>query len=224
MTDTALEVAFAATPPPLAADLDHAAWRAAAPVALRRQWNGDQAPAELSTAARLLWTSTDLWVGFRCAFTELDVDDTPDLSAERAGLWERDVCEIFVRSPREPHPASYKEFEVAPTGQWCDLAIHQPRVDVDWRWQSGMRTAAAVDPGSATWRAVMQLPFAAFGTTPRPGDAWHANLFRVARLHGVRRYLAYAPTGTPAPDFHVPDRFARLRFHGPAAAQAPPAR
>ena len=117
-----------------------------------------------------------------------------------------------MQSPLEPAADSYKEFEVAPTGQWCDLAIQRPRVDVDWRWQSGMRTAAAIDAAAATWRAVMTVPFSAFGVTPRPGDRWRANLFRVSRLHGARHYLAYAPTGTAAPDFHVPDRFVPLLF------------
>jgi hypothetical protein len=28
----------------------------------------------------------------------------------------------------------------------------------------------------------------------------------------MRQFLAFAPTGTPAPDFHVPDRFVSLRF------------
>lgn len=207
-----IPVAFAAVAPPLAADFTHPAWRGAAALAIDCQWSGAAAPVELATTARLLWTATDLWVGFECGFTALDVDEAPDPAVERVGLWDRDVCEIFVRSPREPHAGSYKEFEVAPTGQWCDLAIHRPRLDVDWRWQSGMRTAAAIDAAAGSWRAVMRIPFAALGGAPRSGDEWHANLFRIGRLAGERRYLAWAPTGTPAPDFHVPERFVPLRF------------
>lgn len=198
--------------PPLAADFADPAWQGAAPVVIDRLWNGEPAPAALPTSARLLWTATDLWVGFSCGYAELDIDADPDPAGERVGLWERDVCEIFVRAAGEPHAASYKEFEVAPTAQWCDLAIHQPRVDVDWRWQSGMRTAAAVDAAAGAFHAVMQIPFAAFGGPPSPGDRWHANLFRIARAQGVRQYLAYAPTGTSTPDFHVPDAFVPLVF------------
>lgn len=210
--DRAITVRAAAMTPPLAADFTHPAWRVAMPLAIDHLWNGTPAPVELTTTARLLWTATDLWVGFDCGFTELDVDETPDAAVERVGLWDRDVCEIFVRSAHEPHGASYKEFEVAPTAQWCDLAIHQPRLDVDWRWQSGMRTAAAIDAAAACWRAVMQIPFAAFGGAPRPDQAWHANLFRIGRVERERRYLAWAATGTPAPDFHVPARFVPLVF------------
>lgn len=212
MTEVATPVVatFAALPPPLAADFDHPAWQPAVPLALRGHWA--DAPAALATTARLLWTMADLWVGFTCGYSELDIDTGADPGVERHGLWERDVCEIFVRSPREPHSASYKEFEVAPTGQWCDLAIHGPRVDVDWRWQSGMRTAATIDVDAAAWRAVMAVPFSAFGVAPTAGDRWHANLFRISRHRGVRHYLAHAATGTPTPDFHVPERFVPLVF------------
>lgn len=209
-----LVVTLAASAPPLDARFDHDAWGAASPIRIDRLWSGAAAPAGLATTARLLWTASDLWVGFTCHYTELDVDDAPDPAVERVGLWERDVAELFVRSAHEPHAASYKEFEVAPTGQWCDLAIHQPRVDVDWRWQSGMRTAGAIDVETATWNAVMQIPFASLGGRPLAGDVWHANLFRIARVGGERQYLAWAPTGTPAPDFHVPARFLPLVFAG----------
>jgi hypothetical protein len=212
-----LVVPFATTAPPLAADFTAPAWQDATVVSLERLWNGAPAPLGLSTTTRLLWTATDLWVGFTCGYTELDIDAGADPRVKRRGLWERDVCEMFVRSPREAHPAGYKEFEVAPTAQWCDLAIRQPRADVDPGWQSGMRTAAAVDPAASTWYAVMALPFAAFGETPRAGDRWHANLFRIARQDGARHYLAYAPTGTAAPDFHVPERFVALEFVASAA-------
>ena len=205
---------FHTVPPPLAAHLTHDAWRQAVALPIDRTWRGDPAPPTLGTTARALWTAEHLWFGFECRFTELDADTEFDASTERVALWERDVCEAFVRSPREPRPDSYKEFEVAPTGQWCDLAIHRPRVDVDWRWQSGMDTAAELDLVASVWRAAMRIPFTAFGVTPEAGDRWHVNLFRISRLQGDRRYLAYAPTYTPTPDFHVPERFVPLVFAG----------
>ena len=205
---------FAATPPPLAADFTSEAWRRAAALPIDRTWRGDEAPAELATTARVVWTLDHLWFGFECHYRELDADATigVNTAVERPALWERDVCEAFVRAPSEPRADSYKEFEVAPTGQWCDLAIHRPRVDVDMDWQSGMETAARVDAEAGVWRAVMRIPFAAFGRTPLPGDHWHVNLFRIGRVDGERQYLAYVPTGTPAPDFHRPEQFVPLVF------------
>lgn len=198
----------------LDATLDAPHWRAIPAVPIATNWRGEATPQALHTTARLAWSDAHLWIAFTCGYTELDVDTDAaiDVTTERGALWERDVCEAFVWCPAEPRLTSYKEFEVAPTGQWCDLAIHEPRAHVDMAWQSGMETAAAVDPRSATWRAVMRIPFAAFGATPAAGDVWRANLFRISRLDGERQYLTYAPTGTPAPDFHVPTAFVPLRF------------
>jgi hypothetical protein len=208
---------YCTAPLPLAANFAHEAWAVATVHHLDRLWNGEPAPAALATTARLLWTASHLWLGFECGYAELDIDAAADLdtATERVALWDRDVCEAFVRSPREPRPDSYKEFEVAPTGQWCDLAIHTPRVDVDWRWNSGMETAAEIDEAARRFRAVMRLPFTAFDGTPGEGDVWAINLFRIGRVDGTRHYLSYASTGTPTPDFHVPARFVPLVFEGP---------
>ncbi len=207
---------FHSNPPPLAADLTHPAWRHAAAYPINRSWRGDLAPPGLDTTARVLWTAQHLWFAFDCHFIDLDVDVAFDPAVERQGLWERDVCEAFVRSPNEPHADSYKEFEVAPTGQWSDLAVRQPRVDIDGAWHSGMETAAEIVPDDGRFRVVMRIPFAAFGATPEAGDRWHVNLFRICRFDGARQYLAFAPTGTAEPDFHVPSRFVELVFAGNA--------
>ncbi len=207
-----VRASFAATPPPLEASYSAPAWQAAPVHTVGHLWHGAAAPAALWTTARLLWTPSHLWVGFECGYTELDSDDVADTSVERPALWERDVCEAFIAGPREPDAASYKEFEVAPTGQWCDLAIRRPRVDVDWAWQGGMETAAAIDHDARVWRAVMRLPFTAFGGAPSAGERWRINLFRIGRLGGERQYLALAPTGTRTPDFHVPACFVPLVF------------
>ena len=203
---------FSSTPPPLTTDFTHPAWQAAVPLVLALNWHGEVAPDELRTSARLVWTTEHLWFGFECGYTELDVDAEFDVRQERYALWERDVCEAFIRSPLEPRPDSYKEFEVAPTGQWCDLLIHRPRVDFDWEWQSGLQTAAEIDATQYIFRVVWAIPFSAFGLTPKAGDQWHGNLYRISRLNGARQFLAFAPTMTEKPDFHVPEKFVPLIF------------
>lgn len=194
------------------ADFSHPAWQAVEVASLAYTWRGDTAPAALRTTARMAWTPDELWVGFECAYTELDVDVRPHCTVERHGLWERDVCEAFIQSPQEGSASSYKEFEVAPTGQWFDAAIRRPRLDIDWEWNAGLRSFAAIDHERGVWRAVMAVPFAAFGGAPTPDRPWRINLFRVSRLDGVRQHLAFAPTGTDAPDFHVPGCFVPLQF------------
>lgn len=212
MTTPEIIAVYQPEAPPLLADFTHPTWQTAEQLPLNLNWRGDAAPAELRTTARVLWTKEHLWFGFECGYTELDVDEQCNPKQERYGLWERDVCEAFIRTPLEPGVQSYKEFEVAPTGQWFDAAISRPRMEVDWAWQSGMQTAGAIAAGQCCWRAVMAIPFSAFGVTPRNGDIWHANLFRISRWQGARQFLALSPTLTATPDYHVPERFVALRF------------
>jgi hypothetical protein len=106
----------------------------------------------------------------------------------------------------------YREFEVAPTGQWCDLIVDRTKMLADWRWQSGMRTASEVIESEKIWRAAMAVPYDAFGCVPRANDLWHANLFRVSRSGGERQYLALSPTFDEKPNFHVAEAFVKLRF------------
>lgn len=196
-------------------EFDAGAWVTAVPQPIDLDWRGQPAPAELVTTARLLWNEQELIIGYECDYTELDMDEDADAGVERHALWDRDVCEAFIRSPLEPHAQSYREFEVAPTGQWCDLLVDRSRMWHDWEWQSGMRTYARIDSdlaGRSVWRAAMAIPFAAFGCRPVPGERWHANLFRIGRIAGVRQYLTFSPTLTEVPNFHVAEAFVRLVF------------
>lgn len=196
----------------LSTDFNQDCWRRAQALQINHTWHGGPAPPELQTTAMALWTTDELWFGFECAYTELDVDTEYDLNEERYALWDRDVCEAFVRSPLEPEERRYKEFEVAPTGQWCDLKIDRAKMQHDWRWQSGMRTAAEIDESAKVWRVAMAIPFVAFGVKPQQGERWRGNLFRVSRFKGERQYLALFPTLTPVPNFHAPEHFGDLIF------------
>jgi hypothetical protein len=204
--------AFYHPSPVLTTDFSHECWRRAEVLAIDRNWRGEPAPAGLRTTARLVWTDDRILFGYECGYTELDVDEEFDIAVERHALWDRDVCEAFVRSPVEPHEKFYREFEVAPTGQWCDLIVDRSRMWHDWEWKSGMRTAAEIDEVRKIWRVVMAVPFEAFGCKPAAGDAWRANLFRISRFKGERQYLALSPTFTEIPNYHVAERFVALKF------------
>lgn len=198
--------------PELTTTFTDACWQLAQPFIIHRNWQGDAIPPELHTIARVLWSEAEILFGFECAYTELDVDEVFDISQERHALWDRDVCEAFIRSPIEPHEQWYREFEIAPTGQWCDLLVDRSVMWHDWEWKSGMRTASEIVEAEKIWRVVMAIPFSAFGCTPKLGDTWHGNLFRISRLNGERQYLAHSPTLTEKPNFHVADKFVPLRF------------
>lgn len=195
-----------------AGDLDHAAWGGARPVKIARLWSGEAAPPGRHAEARLLWSAGALLARFVCRQEEpLIVSPSPELGEKTIGLWDRDVCELFV-APGPDAPQRYFEFEVAPTGEWLDLALEKTaggRV-TDWDYRSGMTAAARVRGDEIT--LAMRVPFAALtGMPPARGDVWRANLFRCVGA-GWPRYLAWLPTHTPEPNFHVPEKFGRLRF------------
>ena len=198
--------------PELTTNFQHDCWQLPQPLAIHRNWQGEAAPPELRTTARVLWNETEILLGFECGYTELDVDETFDVNQERHALWDRDVCEAFIRSPLEPHEKYYREFEVAPTGQWCDLLVDRSVMWHDWEWKSGMRTVSEISEAENIWRVVMAIPFSAFGCSPKSGDVWFGNLFRISRLNGERQYLTYSPTFTEKPNFHVAERFVEFRF------------
>lgn len=191
-------------------------WLQASRLEINSDWRGQAVPSELRTVVMTAWTDSDLCFGFECSYTELDMDDPDDpetdLSTERYALWERDVCEAFVRSPLDYSIQTYKEFEAAPNGQWCDLKIDRRRMVRDWEWQSGTRVHHEISRNRKIYRVVMAIPFNIFGIRPQSGDRWAANLFRITRLNGERQYLALSPTLTEKPNFHVPEQFATLHF------------
>ena len=195
-----------------AADFAHEAWGRARPARIARYWSGAAAPEGRHADARVVWTDAALVVKFDCRQEEpLVVSPAPNLREKTLGLWDRDVCEIFL-APDPSAPERYFEFEAAPTGEWIDLAIHwrpQGR-ETDWRYRSRMQTAARLVDDSLT--VAIRIPFRSLGRSPRAGDRWRANLFRCVGPDPVYRYLAWQPTYTEQPNFHVPESFGWLVF------------
>jgi len=195
-----------------AGEFGHEVWARARPVLIRRLWSGDEASPGQHAEARLAWCEGGMVALFRCRQSgPLVVAAAPRLDRKTVGLWERDVCELFV-APDPAAPERYFEFEAAPTGEWLDLAIRwRPDArETDWDYASGMSVAARVSEGEVV--IAMRVPWSAFGRRPRAGDGWLCNLFRCAGPDPRLRYLAWLPTHTPEPQFHVPAAFGRLAF------------
>jgi Carbohydrate-binding family 9 len=197
-----------------AEDLDHPAWQSARRVRLARYWSGAEAPRGRRAEGRLLWTAGALCARFVCRQAEpYVVSDAPRLDSKTIGLWDRDVCELFV-APDDSRPEHYFEFEAAPSGEWLDLELLQlaDRRETRWDYDSGLTVAARAEADSYT--VVMRVPWSAFGreTPPRPGERWRANLYRCVGAGPERGYLAWRPTETPRPNFHVPEKFGALVF------------
>lgn len=193
-------------------ELDHQFWKKAKKVAIEKYWSGETAPIGRHFKAKLLWSNAALYVRFEANQTEpLIVSDAPNTKTKTRGLWDRDVCEIFL-APDKNEPRRYFEFEIAPNGEWIDLGIHQKpdgRV-TDWDYVSGMQSAARVEKD----RVVMafKVEWKAFGKLPNAGDVWLGNIFRCVGKDPTRGYLAWSPTLTKEASFHVPERFGEFEF------------
>ncbi|MGI8835473.1 MAG: carbohydrate-binding family 9-like protein [Pyrinomonadaceae bacterium] len=195
------------------AEFDHSFWQAAPPASIHRLWSGTEAPASRHAEARIIWNDETLTVRFICNQLEpLLVNSHPDLSRKKIGLWETDVCELFI-APGSETPSRYLEFEVAPTGEWIDLVIDFTSGErrTNWEFHSGMIAATLVSDGVVAM--AMQVPWNESLPKPEPNDVWRGNLFRCIGV-GNERYLAWQPTGTPEPLFHVPDAFGWIQFVG----------
>lgn len=192
--------------------LDNKMWGRGEIVKIGGYWSGVPAPAGRHFSAALIWSEKALYVRFEANQAEpLVISDKPDISKKTRGLWDRDVCEIFI-APDKANRNKYLEFEIAPTGEWIDIGIHvtPKKRESDWDYSSGMESAVRI--GRDTIVMAIKIPWKAFGRTPKSGEIWLGNLFRCVGSDPTRGYLSWKATGTKEPNFHVPSKFGELVF------------
>lgn len=202
-------------------------WQSATPVRFSSDWQGKNPDPALETEVRVLWSATTIYLRFVCHYRELFVFEDSEPNGRRDHLWDRDVTEAFLQPPdslakssQVPHVARaegegsgtyafYKEFEVAPNGMWIDLDI-SPSGLADLK--SGLTRSVHVDQQQKIWTAEIGIPIKALTANFDPSATWRLNFFRVEGKAEPRRYMAWQPTMTPQPNFHVPEKFGTLRF------------
>jgi hypothetical protein len=198
-------------------DKDHPAdaedvWNIGNAIAITRYWNGEDAPPERHAVVRIHWSDEFFYVRFDAVQAEpLIVSDDPKTDEKTHGLWDRDVCELFI-APDPRRPKKYYEFETAPTGEWIDLLIEHGAAGrtADLGYASGFVSHAAVENDRIV--IAMKIGWKALGGRPSAGDIMLGNFFRCVGKDPGRGYLAWQPTFTPEPNFHVPTSFAELVF------------
>lgn len=193
-------------------DFENEIWRECQPVQINHYWSGEPAPSSRRAEARICWSDEALHVRFVCVQQEpLVVSAHPLTDRKTLGLWDRDVCEIFV-APDPSNISRYFEFEAAPTGEWVDLGITITAEgrETDWDFASGFSTAAKLDGEQLL--VGMRIPWSEVLPKPLSGQEWRVNLFRCVGPESPDRYLAWLPTKTPEPNYHVPHAFGSLRF------------
>lgn len=187
-------------------------WSNTQPIPITRYWSGERAPESRHAEARLLWSDRALHIRYVCHQREpLIISDEPQTENKTMGLWDRDVCEIFI-APDPNVVERYFEFEAAPTGEWLDVAIRwtADQREPDWEFNSHMTTAAKIESDCLT--IGMRIPWTQCIHEPHEGERWRVNLFRCVGKDPNRGYLAWQPTHTPQPGFHVPSAFGWLLF------------
>ena len=193
-------------------DIENDVWPKGGKLDVSRNWNGSPADAGRHFSVTALWSDVALYFRFNASQGEpLVITSDPQIERKTPGLWKRDVCEVFI-APDRNEPRRYFEFEVAPNGEWLDLAIDGSSGEriTDWEYHSGMETASRIDEHHAIM--AIKIPFAAFGKNPKAGDVWLGNIFRCVGQEPDRGYLAWQPTFTEKPNFHVPEKFGEFVF------------
>lgn len=193
-------------------ELNDENWQIIEGITINKYWSGEDAPPERHFETKIIWSETAVYVRFEASQDEpLIVSETPNLETKTPGLWERDVCEIFL-APNRDEFRRYFEFEIAPNGEWIDLGIHQmpDRRETDWDYSSAMQSKSVIEKDKVLM--TMKIEWKAFGKTPKAGEVWRGNIFRCVGAGETRGYLAWSPTLTSEPSFHVPEKFGDFKF------------
>ncbi|MFQ5739546.1 MAG: carbohydrate-binding family 9-like protein [Acidobacteriota bacterium] len=167
------------------------------------------------TRAASVWNENAIFFYFECWYDQDNIGVSGATDNEIDELWDRDVLELFVK------PASrddYYQIEISHLSQWLAVHILEPRVDIDFHWKPNLLLKVKVHDDEHIWRAFVKLPFEPLGEAtqavrpPEVGEAWRLNIYRATGQEPEREYLAWRPTFTSQPDFHVPASFGNLIF------------
>ena len=170
---------------------------------------------KLKTEVKAFWTEKYLFFLFICPYDTLNLFLPAQNDRARRGLWDRDVVEIFLGDDWQ-NIRHYREYEIAPTGDWIDLAIDLDKKDEDRGWKSGWKTAARIDEAAHIWYAAARIPLSSVSSTPvQAGTRWRMNLYRIEGQGAdpQRHFLCWQQTcaGKRDPN-HVPENFGTLVF------------
>lgn len=200
----------ATTMPVIDGVLNDPAWDVAPIITLVRSETGE--PAVKETHARMCWDDDCLYIAFECVdsyiYGTFQNHDDP--------IYTEDVVEVFL-SP-DCDLTHYYELEVSPNNVTFDAEIttdndrgDNMRGDITWEC-AGWRTAVNIEPNRG-WTVEMAIPFSSLNReTPKPGEKWRGNLYRIDRIPEPVEHQAWSPTLADPAAFHRPHRFGVIEF------------
>lgn len=197
--------------------LDEEAWRGAAAVEFVFPW-ADQTGAKQKTAARLLWDTNYLYVGYTCD----DLDVVAHFDKRDDPTYRDDAVELFIN----PKPAQefYYGMEMNARGTLYDYFYAFPKLLLKRVDFAGVLLATHVDgtlnqtgDKDRGWTLEVAIPWSNFeelGATaaPKPGSVWTANLNRWDGVEPSRRLSLWSDSEMTRPSPHNPKRFGQLVF------------
>jgi hypothetical protein len=165
-----------------------------------------------STTVELAFDDTALVVRFVCAGTP---PFRADVLESNGPVFDDECVEVFLCEAGSA--ARYQEIVVNPRGVVYGARVDNPDDSrVTWKLSPGalppgLQAHARI--GESSWTCRLVVPWlGALGPPPVAGEVRRGNLYRIAR-GPVSRFEALSATGRASPpDFHVPTRFASLRF------------
>jgi hypothetical protein len=208
-------IPYVSQAPTLNSDPNSPIWAHAAVTTIEKDCSHQVDYPALKTEVRGFWTDSDLYLLFICPYKELNLWLPSDNSKDRLKLWDRDVVEIFLGDDWE-RIRHYREFEIAPTGDWVDLAIDLDKPGDEAKWNSGWQRQGRIDEKNHIWYAAARVPWHSVSEKPiMAGSKWRANLYRIDGLgeDPVRHFMCWQPTCVVNRDpNHVPEHFGTLVF------------
>lgn len=211
----AFSIPYVAHAPELNTDPTSATWAKAASTWITKDCSHEIDYLKLKTEVRGFWTDSDLYLLFISTYTELNLWLPADNSKDRLKLWDRDVVEFFLGEDWQDIKV-YKEFEIAPTGDWVDLAIDLNHDSYDAKWDSGWQRQGRIDEKTHIWYAAARVPLRSVSEKQvQAGTKWRVNLYRIDGLGAdpVRHFMCWQPTCVVNRDpNHVPEHFGTLVF------------
>jgi len=175
-------------------------------VTFESDWAGK--PTTVKTNVRFAWSEAALAMRWDLESAGLNVDESKPIDAERAKLYEEDCVELFLGS--DPNDRNkYWEIEVGPRGHFLDIAIDRSakKSDVAWSSASAITTKVDRDKKHVTIDVVVKSPDVI--AVLKKGARLPLALYRMEGKE-PRLYLAWSPTRTAKPNFHVPEAFGTL--------------
>jgi hypothetical protein len=210
-----LSIPYVAQAPDLNTDPKSPTWAHSATTWIEKDCSKQFGYSHLRTEVRAFWTDSHLYLLFICPYTELNLWLPPDNTKDRLKLWDRDVVEFFLGDDWV-NIRHYREFEIAPTGDWVDLAIDLDHDSYGADWNSGWQRQGRIDEKIHVWYAAARVPLSSVSDIKvKEGTKWRVNLYRIDGLGAdpERHFLCWQPTCVVHRDpNHVPEHFGTMIF------------